>query len=575
VLCANTATTDVNFTGSVAGATYDWTNDNTNTGLGASGSGDITSFTGTNTGSVSEVSTITVTPTANGCVGLPETFTITVDPIPTVDAVADQTLCNNPVTADVNFTGAVAGTTYDWTNDNTSIGLAASGSGDILSFTAINTGATTEVATITVTPTANGCVGTPITFTYTVFPIPNVYPISEQILCAGDASTAVVPTGAVPGTTFDWTNDNTSIGLGASGTGNIASFAPTAGAAVEVATITYTPTANGCTGAPESFTITVNPIPTVDPVADQTLCNNPVTADVIFTGAVAGTTYDWTMSDDVGVGTSGSGDILSFTAVNGTSSTIVSTVTVTPTVNGCVGTPITFIYTVFPIPNVDPITDQTLCEGSATACINFTGAVAGTTFDWTNDNTSIGLGASGAGNITPFNVVNAGSAPEVATITVTPTANGCTGAPETFTITVNPLPTAVISGTTAVCENDTDPTVTITGSEGVAPYTFEYNINGGATQTITSIGNVATITVPSTPAGTYNYNLLSVTDASVTACSQAQAGTATITVNPNPTYRANGLLYRNICNAYNNAGLYKLQLVNRSNNSKCKRYFSG
>jgi hypothetical protein len=37
--------------------------------------------------------------------------------------------------------------------------------------------------------------------------------------------------------------------------------------------------------------------------------------------------------------------------------------------------------------------------------------------------------------------VNTGSTPVTATISVTPSANGCPGTPQTFTITVNPTPT--------------------------------------------------------------------------------------------------------------------------------------
>ena len=42
--------------------------------------------------------------------------------------------------------------TYTWTNDDTSIGLAASGTGDIASFTATNTGTAPVTSTIVVTP---------------------------------------------------------------------------------------------------------------------------------------------------------------------------------------------------------------------------------------------------------------------------------------------------------------------------------------------------------------------------------------------------------------------------------------
>ena len=85
-------------------------------------------------------------------------------------------MCNGELTNDILFTTTnIDGTTtYAWTNDNPAIGLAASGTGDIPSFTAINNTTSTIVATIEVTPTyENGgvtCVGNPETFTITVNP---------------------------------------------------------------------------------------------------------------------------------------------------------------------------------------------------------------------------------------------------------------------------------------------------------------------------------------------------------------------------------------------------------------------
>ncbi len=69
---------------------------------------------------------------------------------PTVNTVGNQTLAGGMPTAPVNFTGT--GNTYSWTNDTPGIGLAASGFGNIASFTTINKGGTQIVANITVTP---------------------------------------------------------------------------------------------------------------------------------------------------------------------------------------------------------------------------------------------------------------------------------------------------------------------------------------------------------------------------------------------------------------------------------------
>jgi gliding motility-associated-like protein len=70
--------------------------------------------------------------------------------LPTVNSPASQTTYNGSVTAGINFSGTA--NNFTWTNDTPSIGLASSGTGNIASFTAINTGTTPVTATITVTP---------------------------------------------------------------------------------------------------------------------------------------------------------------------------------------------------------------------------------------------------------------------------------------------------------------------------------------------------------------------------------------------------------------------------------------
>lgn len=103
-------------------------------------------------------------------------------------------------------------------------------------------------------------------------------------------------------------------------------------------------------------------------------------------------------------------------------------------------------------------------------------------------------------------------------------------------ITVNPLPTAAIAGTTSLCRNANQPRITFTGAGATRPYTFTYNINGGPTLSVTTAsGDTVSIPVPTNTPGTFTYNLLSVTDASSTACSQPQTGAAAVTVWPLPS----------------------------------------
>jgi hypothetical protein len=309
VVCNGSFSSTVNFgtTNTGGTTTYTWTNDNTAIGLGAGGTGSIAAFAATNSGTAPISGTITVTPHfANGsvtCDGPVQTFTITVNPSGQVNDPTDQVVCNGFPTTAVTFATAnlVGTTTYTWTNDATSIGLAASGTGDIASFTAKNTGTSPVVATITVTPhfdyDGKTCDGPVQTFTITVNPTGQVNDPVDQTVCNSYPTAAVVFTTANTGgtTTYDWSNNNTAIGLAAIGSGDIASFAATnAGTAPISGTITVTPHfTNGgktCDGPVQTFTITVNPTGQVNDPADQVVCNSKSTSTVVFSTANTGGT---------------------------------------------------------------------------------------------------------------------------------------------------------------------------------------------------------------------------------------------------------------------------------------------
>ncbi|MES2808769.1 MAG: gliding motility-associated C-terminal domain-containing protein [Bacteroidota bacterium] len=89
---------------------------------------------------------------------------------PLVNAVASQQLKAKTSTYPISFSGTAD--QYRWTNSNTAIGLASSGTGDISAFTAINNSNTNLTAVINVTPiNTSGCEGAPITFNIVVEPI--------------------------------------------------------------------------------------------------------------------------------------------------------------------------------------------------------------------------------------------------------------------------------------------------------------------------------------------------------------------------------------------------------------------
>jgi gliding motility-associated-like protein len=258
--------------------TYRWVNNNTATGIAASGSGNSASFVAVNSGSSPAVSTITVTPTytfnGKSCDGPSKTFTITVNPFGQVNQSQSQVRCNGGLAQGTRFSTAQSGgvVTYNWVNSAPSIGLPAFGTGDIDSFRVVNNGIGPVVATITVTPTFSSsgvsCPGPSSSFTITVNPTATVNSIANIAVCDGVITSPVSFTSPATGgtVTYAWTNSNPAIGLAATGTGLVPSFTATNGTAAPItATVTVTPlfTSGGisCAGIPRTFSITVLPLP--------------------------------------------------------------------------------------------------------------------------------------------------------------------------------------------------------------------------------------------------------------------------------------------------------------------------
>jgi hypothetical protein len=424
--------------------TYSWSNSNPNIGLAESGTGPIPLFTAINNGTAAELADITVTPNYYGCEGESESFSILVNPSAQVDNQADQVVTSGDLIELVFTTQNTGGTTtYTWTNTDTSIGLAANGT-NFTSFTALNSGNDPITATITVTPTfENGgveCVGPSEDFNITVNPQGQVDDIADVIYCNGDTTDEVVFTTQNTGgtTTYDWSSD-LDIGAGLSGTGAIPSFTATnIGTSPIIATITVIPIfSNGgldSVGPSEEFTITVNPSGQVDNPGDIILCNGDLIEFEFTTQNTGGTTtYIWEEST--------TGPIDSFTAINDGTSPIVFFMSVTPIFeNGgiqCVGPSEDFTVTVNPSGQVDNPGDIILCNGDLIELFFTTQNTGGTTtYDWSSD-LDIGFGTAGQANIN-YTAVNTGTSPITATITVTPSFEGCIGPSETFTITVNP-----------------------------------------------------------------------------------------------------------------------------------------
>ena len=491
--------TSVTLTASGNAASYVWNN----------GISNGVAFTPTST------ATYTVTGTSSaGCTNTDQ-VTVTVNPLPNVSAGNDFTVCTSS-TITLSGSGASG---YTWNNGVT----------DGVPF--IINGTTTYEVTGT---DAFGCQNTD-NITVTVNTNAPINAGTDLAICEG-ASTTLVASGGV---SYTWDNN---LGTGASHT-----ISPTA-------TTTYTVSgtdANGCTGT-DQVTITVHPNPITTITGDNEYCqgftaqidagsgfanylwsngattqttpvttaDNPISVTVYTTEGCSYQTPDYTVSEVPQIQTSQTLSICQGASamIHGNQETAAGVYPqVFTSANGCDSTS-TITLIVNPLPNVQAGTDQTVCAGTSIT-LNGTGA---TSYVWDN---SVTDGVS--------------FTPGIGTTTYTVTGtdnNGCQNT-DNLTVTAHPLPTATISGTASVCINATSPVVTFTGAGGTAPYTFTYNIDGGASQTITtpSGSNSITIQVPTGVPGVFTYNLENVEDASVSSCSQLQSNSVSITVHDQPT----------------------------------------
>lgn len=491
----------------------------------------LSSSTGSSvTASPTTTTTYSVTGTTAGCTNT-QNITINVNPLPTVNAVANQTHCATATVPLTSFSSPQAGTTFTWTNSNTSIGLGASGSGNLPTFTATNTGSTPISATITVTPTRNGCTGTPITFTITINPRPTVSAVTPISQCSGASVPSTAFSSTPTGGTFTWTNSNTAIGLGASGSGSLPTFVATNNTANSItSTITVTATVAGCTGPSTTFTITVSPVPTMSVPTNINQCGGNV-SPAAFVSNPIGATFNWTNTNPaIGLAANGTGNITTFTGTNGGSTPISGTITVTPSVGSCVGTPVNFTITINPTPVINAINDITVCENETVPQTTISVLPSTATISWTNSNTAIGLAASGNGNIPSFTATNNNAGGISGTITMNATANGCNATPVTFQINVTELPDVNAVTAIAQCHNTAVNPIAFSSTSPNTTFSWT-NSNSAIGLAGSGTGNISGFTATN-PSTTVTSGTITVTPA-LGSCVGTPI-TFTITINPNP-----------------------------------------
>lgn len=413
--------TDLNINSTLANTNYTWVVAMSGVGGGTNGNGSGTGSNSslyinqilTNNNNTPGTATYTITPSALGCIGLSSQVNVTVNPVATVNNPGNQQFCTGQNTSLIPLI-STNGAIVNWTNNNTSTGLSATGVSAINSFIGQNSGTTNNVSTVIISPIYANCPGIPQSFTITITPNPNLNLPNSQTICSGASTNTINFTGNA--NSYSWTNTNPAIGLSTNGSGDIPSFVGiNTGTSTISGTIYVTPFDGSCNGATQSFQINIVPniIPTFSNNGPYCINSTPglLLLNSMDTPPISGTWNPPTIS----------------------TSTVGSQVyTFSPTAGQCASTIQTTI-TVNLTPSVS-LSCSNICNGATTTVVATATPSGNYNYVWT-----VPSGAN-PGNVSSF----LSGATGVYSVYITDTTTNCVSPPDNCTISIQSQPSVIL-----------------------------------------------------------------------------------------------------------------------------------
>jgi len=308
----------------VSGTDYNWESTNVSIGLPNAGSGDI-SFVANNSSYLPIKSNLIITPLANGCIGTPVAFTITVNPTPTLTSDFILAPICSGSTQFYTPTSFIANTVFNWSRATVQ-GIDNPGTNGIgvVNEKLINSSNVPLVVTYNYLLTASGCSSPLLPVYATVNPTPAMFNPGDQTAC-NNALKIINFTGSViSGTEYLWTSSNPAIGAPLQGSGDMYFVATNPTNTAISSTITVYPKANGCSGTTLTFKQVVNTALVLSSgLTPPDVCSN-TPFQYTPSSNVPNVLFSWNRNITPGISnvpTSGSGSILE-SLVNSTSSAV-------------------------------------------------------------------------------------------------------------------------------------------------------------------------------------------------------------------------------------------------------------
>ena len=561
-----TANISVTATGGVS-LTYQWQSS-------ASSGGSFSNIAGATSASYAAPTTsagttyyrVVITDSTSGCNSVTSNeaeVIVNADPSITVQPTATQTVCEGgTVNISITATGGVS-LTYQWQSSTSSGGSFSNIAGATsASYAAPSTSAGTTYYRVVITDSTSGCNSVTSNKAEVIVnadPSITAQPTASQTVCEdGTATVSVTATGGVS-LSYQWQSSTTSGGSFSNIAGaNSASYsAPTTSAGTTYYRVVITDSASGCnsvTSNEAEVIVNADPSITVQPTANQTVCEGgTASVSVTATGGV-GLSYQWQSSTTSGGSFSNiaGATSASYAAPTTSSGTTYYRVVITDSASGCnsvTSNEAEVIVNADPSITAQPTATQTVCEGgTANISVTATGGVS-LSYQWQSSTTSGGsfsniAGATSASYAAP----TTSSGTTYYRVVITDSASGCnsvTSNEAEVIVNADPSITAQPTATQTVCEGGTA-NISVTATGGVSlNYQWQSSTSSGGSFSNIAGATSASYAAPTTSVGTTYYRVV-ITD-SASGCNSVTSNEAEVIVNADPSITAQPTASQTVC----------------------------
>ena len=552
-------------TSSTVGATFAWTRAVVAGIANLAGSGATSSINESldNTTTAPIAVPYIITPSYGGCPGTPFTLTVTVNPTSVITSAATKTVCDVTALA-YTATSSTPGASFSWTRAVVAgiSNLAGSGATALINESLDNTTIAPVNAIYIITPSINGCNGTPFTLTVTVNPTAVITSAATANIC-DNVALGYTATSSTVGATFAWTRAVVAGIANLAGSGATSSINEsldnTTTAPIAVPYI-ITPSYGGCPGTPFTLTVTVNPTSVITSAATKTVCDVTALA-YTATSSTPGASFSWTRAVVAGISNiagSGATALINESLDNTTTAPVNAIYIITPSINGCNGTPFTLTVTVNPTAVITSAATANICDNVALG-YTATSSTVGATFAWTRAVVAgiANLAGSGATSSINESLDNTTTAPIAVPYIITPSYGGCPGTPFTLTVTVNPTSVITSAATKTVCDV-TALAYTATSSTPGASFSWTRAVVAGISN-VAGSGATALINESLDNTTTAPVNAIYIITPRINGCN----GTPfTLTVTVNPLGQVDQPGNQIVCNTVNTTAAINFTTVN-------------